>query len=168
MTTPWQAANVSGTTVVNDIAGIATAVGVLFVGANLVVVRRQQGAAFEKSFSDRYEQVIGRIPIGLLLGEDELHDNELVERSFYDYFELCEEELYYRKSGRVSRATWRDWWEGIALNFRRRAFRTAWDRLKDRVNVTDSTSNRVRHEQFSLLRDAVDALDAGLSFDPKR
>ena len=107
------------------------------------------------------------VPLAQLLGEPiEAGSRNDVLRPFFDYFELCEEQFYYRKTGKVSRSTYADWWEGIALNLSRPAFRQAWDELKDRVLVAPGASTVDRHEQFTLLREAVRLLDDGKRFDP--
>jgi len=50
-------------------------------------------------------------------------------RAFYDYFELCEQEAYYRGDGQVSDRTWDEWRAGIESNRRKRSFRAAWAEL---------------------------------------
>lgn len=83
---------------------------------------------FERSFFDRYQRIADGLPPEVLLGDssNEHHDNDW---NFYKYFELCEEELYYRAHRRVSADTWRDWWYGITRNMRKEPFAKALDRL---------------------------------------
>lgn len=57
--------------------------------------------------------------------------DEDLRRAFYDYFELCEEELYCRATHRVGRAACKDWWEGMSLHLQRPAFRAAWDEISE-------------------------------------
>lgn len=154
-------------TIVADVAGIATGLGVLAVWWQLVLARRQLRSNFEQGFTDRYEKVIGRAPLALILGDSTAATDDGVRRAFYDYFKLCEEELYYRAEGRVSRRTWSDWYEGIALHLRRPAFRAAWEDLKDRTVIIDGGSQRLRLEQFTYLRAAIQDVDAG-RHDPHR
>jgi hypothetical protein len=158
----------SATDVIGTAANVATALGIIGVGSQLWLNRRQMVSAFERTFVDRYERIIRDVPLALLFGEafDPFSDDKVL-RAFFDYFELCEEELYFRRIGKVSRSTWCDWWEGIALNVRRPAFRTAWDHLRERVTVSAGSGKQVRATQFRLLRDAILAIDAGISFDPR-
>ncbi len=147
-------------------ANVATAAGVLAAGWQLRLTRRQMKLAFERTFVDRYEGIAARIPLSLLLGSvDAVTDSGATERALFDYFELCEEECYYRLTGRVSKESWCDWWEGISLNMRRPGIRSAWESLNEQMTITKG-SNEVRREQFTLLRDGVAALDAGRKYDP--
>lgn len=137
-------------------ANVATAVGIIGVGWQLWLNRRQMVVAFERTFVDRYERIIRDVPLSVLLGEDfDPTAREDALRAFFDYFELCEEELYCRRVGKISTSTWCDWWEGIALNLRRQAFRTAWEYLKDRVAVGPGPIGQIRTTQFGLLRQAI-------------
>jgi hypothetical protein len=154
-------------TAVETLASLATALGVLLVALQLWPTRREMTAAFERTFVERYERIVAGIPLPVLFGErDSPAQREEGLRPFFDYFELCEEELYYRRARRVSRSTWLDWQEGIILNFRRPAFSAAWEQLRDRVQVQPTKGRHQRVEQFTLLRAAVDAFDDGRSFDP--
>src|SRR4051812_40117243 len=111
--------------VIADVSGVAAGGGLVFVAWQVYLARRQLTSSFEASFVDRYERIVANVPLEWLLGEALTPPSDQVERAMYDYFELCEEELYYRKSGRVSRSTWRDWWEGMRLHLRRPAFHDA-------------------------------------------
>jgi len=154
--------------VISSVANVAAAVGVVVVIWQLRLTRQQLRAGFERTFVDKYERIIGHVPLGMILGEDiDVEQDAEALRAFFDYFELCEEELYYRAVGKVSTRTWREWWEGIALHFRRPAFRQAWEALKDRVVVSSAASATVRVEQFTLLRSAVRAVEDGRAHDPR-
>lgn len=124
-------------------------------------------AEFERTFSERYERIIQGVPLPILLGQDEHAAGDLKAlRAFFDYFELCEEELYYRRQGRASTSTWADWWEGIALNFRRPAFQRAWEHLEGAAIAPEGSNNEIRLRQFELLRQALVA-DSETPFDPR-
>lgn len=154
--------------VVSTAANVATAVGVIGLGFQLWLNRRQMVLGFERTFVDRYERIIRDVPLPLLLGDNfEPNRDGEVLRAFFDYFELCEEEMYFRRVGKVSTSTWCDWWEGITLNLRRQAFRTAWEHLKERVNLAPGSFGQVRVTQFELLRQAVRAIDSDQAFDPR-
>jgi hypothetical protein len=150
----------------NEAAELATALAVFLVAYQLLLTRKQLRASFERTFVDRYEAIIQRIPLSLLLGEHETGDAPSTRRAFYDYFELCEEELYYRATHRVSKATWNDWWEGIALHLQRSAFRRAWEDLSAKAAIPAEGTAMRRIEQFSYLRPALRAVDEGTHHDP--
>jgi hypothetical protein len=154
--------------VVTTVANVATAAGIFAVGWQLVLNRRQMMAEFERTFGERYERIIRDVPLPMLIGQVEDPTNDATAlRAFFDYFELCEEELYYRRQGKVSRSTWKDWWEGIALNFRRPAFRTAWAHLKDAAVTPQGPTNEIPLRQFELLRVAL-AANPTQPYDPHR
>lgn len=149
----------------SDIASTATALGLVAIAYQLVLARAQLRTSFEQTFASRYQTITARLPLPLLLGESTDLD-PVSERALYDYFELCEEELYFRRSGRISSRTWREWWEGIVLNFHRPGIRAGWNQLKDRAVLSGVGTRRM--EQFDLLREAVQAIDTAQDHDPRR
>jgi hypothetical protein len=160
---------VLATNVVDTTASVATTLAIAAVVWQLVLTRRQMTASFERTFVERYERIIASVPLEMLTGESvDIARNEKVLRAFFDYFELCEEELYYRQARRVSDSAWSDWSEGIELNLRRPAFREAWATLDAMFVVAPARRNQQRHEQFTLLRGAIDAFHRGEAFDPQR
>ena len=164
---PWCDDSRMPSTLVQDIASFATAAGAAFVGLQVQGARRQLRDQFEQKFVDRYNRIIARVPLTVILGEEENVTDAKAQRAFYDYYELCEEEVYYRKLGRVSKATWRDWWYGISHNFQHQAFYAAWQNLSNEsAPEVPGPSNPFR--QFEHLRDAVkEAKTRRTSYDPR-
>lgn len=119
----------------NDIASVATALGVAFAGAQLVIMQRQSRAQFEDSLNAQYRSIVARIPLPALLGE-RLSEEELGEslRAFYDYFDLSNEQAFLDDQGRLSPSTWQNWHEGIMQHLERPAFAQAWQRLSPHLN----------------------------------
>ncbi len=115
---------------VQSVAQIATALGVAIGASQLVIARRQQTAVFEQEFTHRYRDIDRRLPLWAVIGtaEDDQysHSSDRTRRAFYDYFELCDEEVFYKDRRRVSKKTWSDWEEGIKANMRKPAFQAAW------------------------------------------
>lgn len=114
-------------------ASLATSVGVLLAWRQLVLSRQQLVTHFEDSLSTQYRDLLGSLPVKALLG-DELSPEELDESLgvFFRYFDLSNEQVFLRQQGRVSRATWSNWAEGITSNLRLPAFRQAWDRTRNK------------------------------------
>lgn len=116
-------------------AGLATAGSIVFAAlqvrqtaAGIKSAERQEQAAFELRFSDRYDRCIAQIPLRVLLDQDDYDPgDEDSRRGFYDYFELCEQECYYKP--RISDSTWRDWCDGINSNSGKKSFQAAWMEL---------------------------------------
>jgi hypothetical protein len=85
---------------------------------------------FEDSLAAQYRQVASTLPLKALLGEpltDVEHQAHL--QYFYRYFDLCNEQVFLHKNGRVSRNTWKFWKDGILTNLRRPAFAAAWKEI---------------------------------------
>lgn len=141
-----------------DAAELATAAGVMVLAAQLQLARVAQRAVFEQSFNDRYDRIAARIPLGELLGGP-AEGTETAERVYFDYFSLCEEEVYYRLRRKVSRATWVDWQAGLASNLRRPAFRAAWVDLRARTG---------QFENLAAVLQLGDDLDEVRIVDPAR
>ena len=154
----------------STVAQWATAVGAAVVAFELRQTQRALRARFERTFVKRYERIAADIPLAALLDgtlseEESPEEWEKQLRAFFDYFELCEEELYYRSLGRISRRTWKDWWEGIALNLRSDAFQEALGELVARSgSVRDE--NRDRPTRYDLTPRARDLAVRSRTGDP--
>jgi len=116
------------------IANIATAVGVGVAAWQLLAARRQATSAFEDSLTSQYRTLTERLPLQALLGEP-LSASELQPSllHFYRYFDLCNEQAFLHKHGRISRPTWENWREGIVANMERPAFKSAWSEVARRA-----------------------------------
>jgi hypothetical protein len=101
------------------VASWATAVGVAVGVVQLRFARRSAVSEFEMRFVSRYESILARLPDDVVMELRELDEPNTAElRALHDYFALCDEEVFYRRYGRVSASTWRDW--------ERRAFSSTW------------------------------------------
>lgn len=120
------------------VASGATAIAVAIAAWQLSLGRHQGKMQFEQQFNDRYRSVIASVPLEALLGEefDWARESAEVRRAFFDYFELCEEELFFRDAKRINQRTWAEWRYGIENNFSRPAFRVAWADLSERAPNT--------------------------------
>ncbi|MFD8737435.1 hypothetical protein ACFV06_21285 [Streptomyces sp. NPDC059618] len=99
---------------ISDIAGIATAVGVLLAVAGLRQGQRQRIRAFEDFYVSRYWLLMDRLSLRASTGHDS--DDELGkgdQKALLAYLSLCEDELDLRASGWISDATWDIWRKGI-------------------------------------------------------
>ena len=137
-----------------DLVNVAVVAGIVFAAWQVLVARAQARANFEQLFVQQYRDVVARIPLEALLGEaidykrrDPGECGRSARRAFYDYFELCEDELFYAKRQRpwirrVSRRTWRDWEAGIRTHLALPAFRSAWDDISAAVSAERFTELR--------------------------
>ena len=117
------------------LANVATAVAVIVAAWQLVLSQRQAVTTFEDSLAKEYRDIAVTLPVKALLGEA-LSDSEHIDKfdKFYRYFDLCNQQIFLRQSGRVSDKTWQFWREGIISNLKRPAFERAWSEVAARSN----------------------------------
>ncbi len=116
--------------VLSALSSAATAIGVGVAAYQLRITRKQSVTTFEDSLTAQFRQIASTLPLKALLGESltsEEHDAHL--QYFYRYFDLCNEQAFLHKNGRVSESTWEFWKDGILTNLRRPAFATAWQKI---------------------------------------
>lgn len=116
------------------LSSLATAVGVGIAAFQLRVARQHSVTTFEDSLTAQYRQVASTLPLDALLGEsltEDVHATHLAY--FYRYFDLCNEQAFLHRTGRISECTWRFWKEGISTNIRRPAFARAWREIAERA-----------------------------------
>jgi len=121
--------------VLSALSSIATAFGVGVAAYQLRITRKQSVTTFEDSLTAQYRQVASTLPLTALLGEsltNEEHDAHL--QYFYRYFDLCNEQAFLHKCGRISKSTWDFWKDGILTNLHRPAFATAWQEIASKAN----------------------------------
>jgi hypothetical protein len=134
---------------VQDVAGIATAIGVFFAAFQLWHTRARAITTFEDSLASEYRQIIGRLPTEALLGEilrPEARRAQLHE--FYRYFDLTNNQIFLRQIGRISKKTWKFWAEGIQTNLARPAFAESWAEVSKRAGSDFAELRRLITEEF--------------------
>ena len=115
-------------------ANVATAIGVGVAAWQLFFARRQATTSFEDSLTSQYRTLIERIPMQALLGEPmNAQDLQGLLPHFYRYFDLCNEQAFLHKNGRVSKETWENWKDGMLSNLQRPAFGSAWSEVARRA-----------------------------------
>jgi hypothetical protein len=117
--------------VVQAVGAAVTAVGVFLAWRELRQSRQQAQTDFEDEFPREYRQLAQKLPVRALLGQPlDSREAEEAEPSFFQYVDLCNEQVFLRQNGRVSQRTWRSWRGGIKSNLELPAFRTAWEKFK--------------------------------------
>jgi hypothetical protein len=140
-------------------AAWAAVIGVPFAVWQLWLTRRAHVSGFEMRFVDRYESLLARLPDDVVMERRELSNPSIGElRVFHDYFALCDEEVFYRREGKVSAATWRDWERGMQLNLQRPTFQVAWRALRAEERLD---------KRFADFEPLYEKLFAQRHFDPK-
>jgi hypothetical protein len=118
-----------------EIASFATAIGVFVAAWQLWLAQRQGRTSFEDEFAREYRELAQHLPTKALLGQplsEEEHREHFDE--FYHYFDLCNEQVFLKQRGRISRKTWKFWCDGMASNLRRPAFKRAWIEIAAAAN----------------------------------
>ncbi len=120
--------------ILSALSDIATAIGVGIAAYQLSITRKQNVAMFEDSLVEQYRQIASTLPLKALLGEPlttEEHETHL--QYFYRYFDLCNEQAFLYKNGRISENTWMLWEDGIRTNLHRPAFVSAWQEVSEKA-----------------------------------
>ena len=158
------------TSMISAFASLASVVGVLILGAQLMSARNQQLMKFFSEYNDRYDQIVNKIPLSILLDNkpknlDELTGAEDIERFIYDYLALCEEELDllddrakplfpkvwpWRSAEKLWAETEREWKMGMSDNCRLDILREYLENFYGRYRAGDSS--RTVDGQFAKLR----------------
>jgi len=131
------------------VANFATAIGVCVALFQQVRAKKHSIVQFEDSLTREYRSIIGRLPIGMLLGEDvpaAAVDEYL--RTFYLYFDLTNEQIFLRRRERVSEATWRRWQQGIRAMMELPAFAKAWREIGMRAASRFQDVRRLEETEF--------------------
>jgi hypothetical protein len=131
------------------VANVATAIGVCVALFQQVRAKRHSIVQFEDSLTREFRAIIGRLPVGALLGEDVA--TTIVEdhlRTFYLYFDLTNEQVFLRHRERVSEATWRTWQHGIHELMKLPAFAKAWKEIGSRAATRFQGFRRLEEKAF--------------------
>jgi hypothetical protein len=120
--------------VLSALSNVATAIGVGVAAWQLFTTRQQAATTFEDSLTSQYRSLIERLPVEVLFGEplNPQTQTDLLSH-FYRYFDLCNEQAFLRKKGRISDQTWENWKDGITTNMNRPAFAVAWAEVASRA-----------------------------------
>jgi hypothetical protein len=133
----------------DGLSAVATPIGLVAAVYQLGQTRRALRYAFERTFVDRYCRIVSSIDVDVMLGVATADiDDSQTKRAFFDYFELCEEELYFRSHRKVGLSVWRDWWYGISTNLRNPNFERAFESLVIKSAIGDAP------HRFPHLREA--------------
>ncbi len=138
----------------NSVVSVFTMLGVLVAAFQLRVSSKIAQSEFEDSIDQQYRELAKGIPVDALIGKEVPQDKkEFTRELIYNYLDLCNEQIFLRKKGRVRIDTWIDWCSGIESNLKKTEFQTVWAEVKSEAPQT-----------FSFL-EKLDAL--GFAGDPK-
>jgi hypothetical protein len=114
-----------------NVPEIIMAAGTLLLFWQIFQGRQQARTTFEDSLDKEYRDIIHKLPSKAVLGgplDDAKFEEHLDE--FFAYFDLCNQQAFLRQRDRISDDTWAYWSDGMRANLKKRAFRTAWEHVK--------------------------------------
>ena len=137
--------------IVTALGSAATAVGVIFAVQQIRLAKQLAQTQFEDDLTKQFREIIRRIPIEALLGEElseEAYDR--TRDDFFRYIDLSNEQVFLRRNDRISARTWKLWCEGIKAFLSRPAFGRAWGEFKDKSPDTFKELRRLEREEFKI------------------
>ncbi len=123
-----------GVELITALGSVATAIGVFLAWFQLRAPKDQARSQFEDRLVEQFRAIITQLPVEALLGEslsDDLQRKML--GVFYRYVDLCNEQAFLHRKGRIRDETWNEWRQGIESLMRLPAFRTAWLEIQSRA-----------------------------------
>jgi hypothetical protein len=131
------------------IGPLATAAAVLVAAWQIKEAKKHAITDFEDDLDREYRQIIYKIPVKALLGQD-LTEQEYHEAlvALYQYVDLSNNQVFLRQAGRVSGKTWTFWRDGIKSNLSREPFRRAWNEIKEKGQSSFSELRRLENSGF--------------------
>jgi hypothetical protein len=137
----WQA--------IEAIASVVTAAGIFIGAIQLLITKKINQTQFEDDLIDHYREIIKKIPVEALLGRELTPDEaKKTQDGVYFYIDLSNDQVILRQNGRISRATWTIWCDGIKSNLSRAAFRKAWEEIKIAIPESFSELRRLEKSEF--------------------
>ena len=134
---------------IQDVASIATAIGVFSAASQLWHTRARAITTFEDSLANEYREIVGRLPTEALLGESLTPEVRRMKfHEFYRYFDLTNNQIFLRQIGRISKKTWEFWSEGMQTNLARPAISDSWAEISRREGSDFSELRRLNAEGF--------------------
>jgi hypothetical protein len=140
---------IMSTEYIQDLASVATAIGVFFAASQLWYTRSRAITTFEDSLNNEYRRITDRLPTEALLGEALAPETQKAHfHDFYAYFDLTNSQVFLRQIRRISRKTWEFWADGIQTNLARPGFAESWADISRRAGSDFSELRRLIAEEF--------------------
>jgi hypothetical protein len=114
--------------ILTALGAIGTAAAAFFAAIQLWMGRKRAQTAFEDSLTAAYRGVMEDLPVEAFMRSGLRREEEVEQHLgvFYRCIDRCNEQVFLRQIGRVSRDTWTQWRSGIASNLRKPGFADAW------------------------------------------
>ncbi|MDD7528456.1 MAG: hypothetical protein PUK04_03180 [Bacteroidales bacterium] len=126
-------------------------VSVIGVSVACVHFNRQQRLEFFARYTERYQQIIVRLPECVYndqpVADDVLQQILPIMRAYYD---LCSEEYFLYQQKYLSKKVWHEWQAGMVDAFRRPVFRQCWDRIDQQGDCYHDFGLFIRQEMLAV------------------
>ncbi len=132
-----------------DLGSLGTAFAVLVAAWQVRKGTFQARTDFEDDLTREYREIARGIPVRLHLG-GEVSDEEF-ESAFprlYQYIDLTNEQVFLRQAGRIGKATWVQWRDGIKSTLAQPAFARAWAEVQKETKDRFSELRRLERLGF--------------------
>ena len=138
------------------LADIVTIIGIVAIFGTIWQTYQSNRIRFEDSLNKEYRGLMRPIPVDVLnesisTVRDSSPELREARECIYNYFDLCNQQIYLRKIKRISDSCWSDWRDGIRGNFFLPSFKEVWE-------------EDVKRGTFTHLEDIA---DSGFKDDPK-
>jgi hypothetical protein len=105
---------------------------------------------FEDSLAREYRDLCTVIPAAVFLRQAiSEEDYRKTFDEFYRYIDLSNEQVSLRQRGRISKAVWKSWCEGIRCNLKLTPFARAWDEVKNAAPESFQELRQLEKDGFS-------------------
>ena len=136
--------------ILNAAASVATAAGVFIAVWQIKIQLRQDATEFEDDLDQEVREIMLALPMPALFGEE--LSPEGAEQSldqFYRYIDLCNQQIFLRQQGRISKDRWETWRDEMRLNLSKPAFKAAWEHIKRRAPGEFALLRRLESAAFN-------------------
>lgn len=135
--------------IVTLLSSLATTIGVFFAWFQIRKTAELHRTQFEDSLAKEYRDLIQKIPLKALLGED-LTEKEYKEAKPYlfHYINLTNDQIFLRSKNRISLEVWNDWQGGIKYNLSLPTFKKFWEEIKPKIKSFEEL-RELEEEKFN-------------------
>lgn len=137
-----------------ELAPLITAVSVFLAALGIWINRLMAQSAFENQLAKEYRELIREIPVDVLIGKKGFTSRNLraqdqrARENIFNYLDLCNEQVYLRRKGRIRSSTWKEWSSGMRDNLRLPMFEHVWIEIKDGQRPVFTELQTAEHERF--------------------
>ncbi|EMA18598.1 hypothetical protein [Haloarcula argentinensis] len=131
--------------ILQTVGSLLTGLGAAFVFLQFRQQNMQFVTEFEDGLTKEYREIVQDLPVKVRASEDV--DWEQNKQDIYRYIDLCNEQIFLRQNGRVSKETWKSWQEGMESNIQEGVFNSGWENIKSNTDSFDELK-RVEKEDW--------------------